>query len=116
MACAGNSDVPGCGLSNRADLLETFFNLLAQILKKNPQLFVTDERVDLAALFQCGECRCLFNYCVTAFDITEEELNEQSEEISSAGSGRGSNTTLAVSTLINIFMGFIYSETTIEKV
>lgn len=57
MACIGSSDAPGGGLSDHADLLEAFFNLLAQILKKNPQLFVSGEGVDLAALFQCGEFR-----------------------------------------------------------
>jgi hypothetical protein len=66
MACTGSSDAPGGGLSDYADLLEAFFNLLAQILKKNPQLFVSDEGVDLAAVFQCGEFRSLFNYCVVA--------------------------------------------------
>lgn len=54
MACIGSSDAPGGGLSDHADLLEAFFNLLAQILKRNPQLFVSGEGVDLAALFQCG--------------------------------------------------------------
>jgi hypothetical protein len=63
-ACTGSSDAPGGGLSEYADLLEAFFILLAQILKKNPQLFVSNEGVDLAAVFQCGEFRCLFSYSV----------------------------------------------------
>ncbi|KAJ9589083.1 hypothetical protein L9F63_017628 [Diploptera punctata] len=49
MACSGNNS----NLSEHADLLEAFFNLLAQILKKNPQLFVS-EGIDLTALFRCG--------------------------------------------------------------
>ncbi|XP_069674561.1 importin-13 isoform X2 [Periplaneta americana] len=54
MACSGNSNNPGSSLSDHADLLEAFFNLLAQILKKNPQLFVSGDGIDLAALFHCG--------------------------------------------------------------
>jgi hypothetical protein len=58
MTCSGNSSTPGSCLSDHADLLAAFFYLLAQILKKNPQLFVGGEEIDLAALFQCGEFRC----------------------------------------------------------
>ncbi|XP_021934017.1 importin-13 isoform X2 [Zootermopsis nevadensis] len=54
MTCSGNSNTPGSSLSDHADILATFFCLLAQILKKNPQLFVDSEEIDLAALFQCG--------------------------------------------------------------
>jgi hypothetical protein len=61
MACSGSTSTPGGSLSDHGDLLEAFFNLLAQILKKNPQLFLSGEGIDLAALFHCGECRCLFN-------------------------------------------------------
>ena len=50
MACSGSNT----NLSEHADLLEAFFNLLAQILKKNPQLFVS-EGIELAALFRCGK-------------------------------------------------------------
>jgi hypothetical protein len=66
MACSTSSSASGGGLSDHADILEAFFNLLAQILKKNPQLFVNGEGVDLAALFQCGEFRCIFNYSLMA--------------------------------------------------
>lgn len=53
LACSSNS-TPGTSLSDHAELLEAFFNLLAQILKKTPQLFVSGEGIDLTALFQCG--------------------------------------------------------------
>jgi hypothetical protein len=58
MTCSCNSSTPGGSLSDHADLLATFFNLLAQILKKNPQLFVGGEEIDLTALFQFGEFGC----------------------------------------------------------
>ena len=60
-ACSSNSSTPGTSLSDHAELLEAFFNLLAQILKKTPQLFVSGEEINLTALFQCGEFRCSLN-------------------------------------------------------
>jgi len=62
VACSNNSSTPGTSLSDHAELLEAFFNLLAQILKKTPQLFVSGEEINLTALFQCGEFRYSLNY------------------------------------------------------
>jgi hypothetical protein len=59
LACSGSSSTPETSLSDHAELLEAFFSLLAQILKKTPQLFVSGEGIDLTALFQCGELKCL---------------------------------------------------------
>ena len=66
MACSSNSSTPGTSLSDHAELLEAFFNLLAQILKKTPQLFVSGEEINLTALFQCGEFRYSLNYLKVA--------------------------------------------------
>lgn len=48
-------------LSEKADTLEAFFNMLAQILKKMPHLVVGDD-VDTAALFQCGKINLFFTF------------------------------------------------------
>jgi hypothetical protein len=69
MACSSNSSTPGTSLSDHAELLEAFFNLLAQILKKTPQLFVSGEEINLTALFQCGEFRYSLNYLKVAFGL-----------------------------------------------
>lgn len=45
-------------LSEKADTLEAFFTMLAQISKKVPHL-VVGEGVDTAALFQCGKKVCI---------------------------------------------------------
>lgn len=66
MACSNNS-TPGTSLSDHAELLEAFFNLLAQILKKTPQLFVSGEEINLTALFQCGEFRYPLHYLKVAY-------------------------------------------------
>lgn len=66
MVCSGNSITPGTSLSDHAELLEAFFNLLAQILKKTPQLFVSGEEINLTALFQCGKFRYSLNYLKVA--------------------------------------------------
>ncbi|XP_068084761.1 importin-13 [Anabrus simplex] len=45
---------PGTNISEHSDVVEGFFNLMAQVLKKNPQLFANFEGEDMAALFQYG--------------------------------------------------------------
>lgn len=47
--CASLKD----NLAEKADTLEAFFSMLAQMLKKMPHL-ITGDGVDTAALFQCG--------------------------------------------------------------
>jgi hypothetical protein len=72
LACSSNS-TPGTSLSDHAELLEAFFNLLAQILKKTPQLFVSGEGIDLTALFQCGEFKYSLNYLKVASGLPKRK-------------------------------------------
>jgi len=44
--------------SDFADLIASFFLMLAQIIKKVPNLIVATEGIDLLSLFQCG-CGCI---------------------------------------------------------
>lgn len=44
-------------LSEKTDVLDGFFTLLAQLAKKVPQLIFASN-VDTAALFQCGNLNC----------------------------------------------------------
>jgi hypothetical protein len=73
LACSSNTSTPGTSLSDHADLLEAFFNLLAQILKKTPQLFVSGEGIDLTALFQCGEFKYSLNYLKLASGLQKRK-------------------------------------------
>nr|CAD7417287.1 unnamed protein product [Timema poppensis] len=46
---------PHCqNISEYSDILEAFFNLLAQVLKKNAELLASAESLELEKLFQCG--------------------------------------------------------------
>nr|CAD7574619.1 unnamed protein product [Timema californicum] len=47
---------PHCqNISEYSDILEAFFNLLAQVLKKNAELLASAESLELEKLFQCGK-------------------------------------------------------------
>nr|CAD7263458.1 unnamed protein product [Timema shepardi] len=47
---------PHCqNISEYSDILEAFFNLLAQVLKKNAELLASAESLELEKLFQCEE-------------------------------------------------------------
>lgn len=41
-------------LSEKTDVIEGFFSMLAQLYKKNPQIFQSSS-LDMTALFQCGK-------------------------------------------------------------
>lgn len=43
-------------LSEKADVIEAFFSLMANLVKKVPQL-INKSGIDTAAIFQCGEYR-----------------------------------------------------------
>lgn len=62
--CSNNNQ-----LSDIADLLEGFFLLLSNFIKKVPQLIFSNE-IDTSALFQCGKIFYLYNIAMQAFYIT----------------------------------------------
>lgn len=48
-------------LSEKTDVLESFFTMLAQLFKKVPHL-IQSSGIDLGALFQCGKLFAVINY------------------------------------------------------
>lgn len=55
-----------CNMSEYTDILEAFFLLLSQILKKNSHMF-SNNAVDVTALFQCGKFSFLKIMCSRKF-------------------------------------------------